>query len=47
VALLKKDVCKDISPLTRNSNAMHQRLQEREEGEQLSLGTGIYALIQR
>jgi len=38
----KRDICKDnILPITRNSKAMHQRYQGREEGEQLSLGIGI------
>jgi len=44
----KKDVCKDnILLITRNSNAMYQRYQGREGGEQLSLGIGIDALVQR
>jgi hypothetical protein len=44
----KKDVYKDnIVPITRNSNAKHQRVLGREEGEQLSLGIVIYDLVQR
>jgi hypothetical protein len=44
----KKDACKDkILPITRNSNAMHQRLQGKQDGQQISLGIGIYALVQR
>jgi hypothetical protein len=44
----KKDVCKNnIVPITRNSNAKHQRVQGREDGEQLSLGIVNYDLVQR